>query len=363
MTAARWSLGVVFGTACMFGVMQPVPRIVDAAPPDRGPDCEEVLFPVALAPGAPADHTVVGWLCSRGSLANKTLQVLVHGATYDHNYWDWPFKPNRYSWVRTATEAGYATLALDRLGHGESSRVAGEVLDLNMGAYALHQVIQQARSGSVVTETFGALTASRVLLVGESIGGNLAWLEAGTYHDVDGLIVASSAHVFSVGFEDIVRYTIPVEADPRVKSRGYPPNYFTTQRNTRDILFYYTPNTEPGVIAQDERLKQTITLGENTSVGPTLPVSLQVNVPTLITVGDFDFLFCTPPSCTATNSLVNETASYGPDTCAELVIMPEAGHNLNLHRNAPAYFEIVREWADRRVGASSQSPAPQPCTN
>lgn len=115
------------------------------------------------------------------------------------------------------------------------------------------------------------------------------------------------------------------------------------------------------MIEKDEILKQTITLGENISVGPTLPVSQQVDVPTLITVGDYDFLFCTPPSCTATSSLANEAANYGPHTCAEVVTMPDAGHNLNLHRNAQTYFGILGEWADRRVGSSSQVPPPQPC--
>lgn len=358
----RRNVGALIGVACAFGLVQREP-LVDAAPPDKGPQCEEVLFPVALTAGGPTDHTAVGWLCSRGPIANKTLQVLVHGATYDHNYWDWPYKPDIYSYVRAATNAGYATLALDRLGHGESSRVnPGAVLDLNKGAFAIHQIIQEMRAGTLPTEAFGTVGVARVLLVGESIGGNLVWLEAGTYHDVDGLIVASSAHVFSVGFQNIVKYTVPVETDPRLKSRGFPPDYFTTKQGTRGLLFYYTPNAESVVIQKDEILKQTITLGENTSVGPTLPVSLQVDVPTLITVGDFDFLFCTPPSCTATHSLDNETANYGPNTCAELVIMPDAGHNLNLHKNAPAYFAIVREWANRRVGASSLAPPPQPCT-
>lgn len=359
MGIKRCKSWLVIAAACVLDVVPRAPAEVAAAPPDE-PRCEEVLLPVALRAGEPADHTVVGWLCSRGPIANKTVQILVHGATYDHNYWDWPLKPDRYSYMRAATAAGYATLAIDRLGHGESSRVDGTVLDLDMGAFAIHQVIQHARGG-IATDGFGTVTAGRVLLVGESIGGNLVWLEAGTYHDVDGLVVASSAHVFSVRFDDLRRDTIPVEADPRLKSRGFPAEYYTTLRGTRGLLFFYEPNAEPGVIQRDELLKQTITLGENTSVGPTLAVSQQVDVPTLVTVGDRDFLFCTPPSCSATHSLDHEAEAFGPASCAEVVVMPDAGHNLNLHRNAPAYFELVRDWADRRVGASSGVPAPQPC--
>ena len=51
----------------------------------------------------------------------KTLQVLVHGITYDHTYWAGfqtiPFSA-LYSWVIFANAEGYSTLAIDRLGDG-----------------------------------------------------------------------------------------------------------------------------------------------------------------------------------------------------------------------------------------------------
>ena len=51
----------------------------------------------------------------------KTLQLLVHGITYDHTYWagfdSIPSSP-AYSWVTYANALGYPTLAIDRLGNG-----------------------------------------------------------------------------------------------------------------------------------------------------------------------------------------------------------------------------------------------------
>jgi len=44
-------------------------------------------FPVGLSDGGPANQEIIGWLCARGSIHHKTLQVLLHGATYDHTYW------------------------------------------------------------------------------------------------------------------------------------------------------------------------------------------------------------------------------------------------------------------------------------
>lgn len=47
----------------------------------------------------------------------KTVQLLTHGATLDHTYWD--IAPG-YSYVDVASAAGYATLSYDQLGVGNS---------------------------------------------------------------------------------------------------------------------------------------------------------------------------------------------------------------------------------------------------
>lgn len=44
----------------------------------------------------------------------NTLQILVHGATYDTSYWDFGFQPGNYSYVHFAAAQGYPTLNLAR---------------------------------------------------------------------------------------------------------------------------------------------------------------------------------------------------------------------------------------------------------
>jgi pimeloyl-ACP methyl ester carboxylesterase len=89
--------------------------------------------------------------------------------------------------------------------------------------------------------------------------------------------------------------------------------------------------------------------------------SLGGRVPTLLVVGNYDSIACADNNCAATNTLANEAANYHPDACVEIQLIPDAGHSLNLHRNAQDWFAIAREWSDRRVGASTKRPAPQPC--
>lgn len=47
---------------------------------------------------------------------SHTLQVLVHGATYNIKYNDPEFEPDTYSYVHRAAAQGYPTLNMDRLG-------------------------------------------------------------------------------------------------------------------------------------------------------------------------------------------------------------------------------------------------------
>lgn len=51
-----------------------------------------------------------------GIEAKDTLQVLAHGATFNKIMWDFPFKPETYSWTRYMTLEGYSTLAVDLVG-------------------------------------------------------------------------------------------------------------------------------------------------------------------------------------------------------------------------------------------------------
>src|SRR5690348_11149671 len=68
--------------------------------------CRDVTVPVALAEGQPARYQVWGRLCLPGGHRTATVEVLIHGLNYSHLYWDFPFEPDRYSYVRWADRAG-----------------------------------------------------------------------------------------------------------------------------------------------------------------------------------------------------------------------------------------------------------------
>ncbi|HVH44921.1 MAG TPA: alpha/beta fold hydrolase, partial [Labilithrix sp.] len=222
--------------------------------------CERVTFPVALAEEEPATYQVVGWLCGRGSIQHRTIQVLVHGGTGSHAYWDFPYQPERYSYVRDLTAAGYATLAIDRIGTGESDHPPALDVTIRSNAYVVHQVVQKLRSGTLHVPSFGPVTGSRVMLVGHSMGSVVSIREAASYHDVDGLILTGYLHNEGPGLAELSAKFIPASLDPRFAGRNIPDGYLTTIPGARDAsYFYYAPTTDPGVVAMDEATKETTT--------------------------------------------------------------------------------------------------------
>src|ERR1700753_1458448 len=88
--------------------------------------CGAVSVPVTVA--GQADH-IAGTLCTPPHA--RTLQILIHGFTYNRSYWDSPFEGDTYSYVRRAVNTGYATLAIDQLGAGTSSHPASAQVTLD----------------------------------------------------------------------------------------------------------------------------------------------------------------------------------------------------------------------------------------
>lgn len=303
--------------------------------------CKHVKQAVSLAEGQPSDYEVVGQLCYKRNHKN-VVHLLLSGATYGSIYWDFPLHPQRYSYVRALTNAGYATLNLERIGIGESDRPIGSEVTMQANAFVVHQIVQALRDGR-----FGEF--SKVILVGHSLGSGVAILEAAEYDDVDGLILTSFLHAQGPGYPDVGTSLYPTQQDPRFSERNLPDGYLTTLPGKRTI-FYWTPNADPDVIALDESTKETFSIGEGSTFAPIVnsPSNVQgIKVPVLIVIGEFDNIFCAPSECLEAQV---EPTYYTSSPSVEVKILENAGHNLNLHRNAPDFFETATEWSNRIFG-------------
>lgn len=324
-----------------------------SAPPalaQGGVSCTSQTLEVTLFPGDPTQYTLYGELCSLGSLTGgEVVQVLVHGATYNHSYWDFQgYQPEHYSYVQRAAVRGYVTFNIDRLGSGSSDAPDGFLVNVDTSAYVLHQVVQALRGG-----TFGTAFGS-VMLVGHSFGSLISVAEAVQYQDVDGVVLTGFAHNINPDFLAVANTSLyPAEFDPQFAGSGLV-NYFTTIPGTRAMLFYNADFAAPNVIAYDEANKDVVSLGLLLDQGRFFsPESLGISVPVYLILGDSDFLFCGGGiDCSDPANLASYEASFfSPAACLQTEIVAQAGHTLNLHYNAGQTFSQVLNWSDAYVAS------------
>ena len=324
--------------------------------------CRDSLLPVALAPGQRADQQVFTRLCLPEGQPPATVQLLVHGITYSHLYWDFPdptAHTERYSYVRSALNAGFATLAMDRIGNGVSSHPLGTSVTIDTNAYVVHQVIQALRSGQLEGPS-GPVAFQKVLLVGHSYGSFTAWYEVTDYQDVDGVILSGVSH--TIGVDSAVRAfgTLqPAASDPAFAGLGYDPTYETTRPGTRYYAFYDPGQADPAVLALDEQTKGTVVLSETDTFALILARPLDLRVPVLLVNGTQDRLFCGP---TLTGTVCSSAAllraveqpRLGPQVpCVDAFVLPGAGHDLNTLYASQDWFAVAQDWAARRVGTGA----------
>lgn len=311
--------------------------------------CQKVSLPVSLTPNDSAQYYVRGRMCSQYPLEGRTLQVLVPGGTYNSIYWDFPFQPEEYSYVSAITQAGYATLNLDRIGTGASDHPPPDQVNVASNAQVLHQVIQALHTGKV-----GNVNFNRVLLVGHSFGSIVSVAEASQYADVDGLILTGFLHNLNPNaLNEFSNDFYPAQLDPHFSQENLLPDYLTTRPNTRQLLFYYEPNAEAQVIALDEATKDTQTYDELITAESDVSsdISKQINVPVLVVVGQYDNIVCSGIICDSAANLTEAEAPYYSVSASLMTfVLPQAGHNINLHQNAREWYKVAIQWSNRFVG-------------
>jgi len=312
--------------------------------------CQDLYVPVSVL-GTP--QTMYGKLCA--PVGANTVQVLVPGGTYNSTYWDISYTPTIRSFRLAMNNAGYATLAVDRLGTGNSSKPPSVLLTASTQAGALHQVIQTLRAGTLGPRF------DKVILGGHSLGSAISMIEAGTFHDVDGVLITGITHrikLLNVG--SVLANTTPAALDPQFAGRVPDPGYITTRPGTRYSAFHRPGPDIPGATAYDESTKDVSAVSEVvdtlllTSV--VIPYSRRIDVPVLLVVGD-DPIVCGPPlgsDCSSAEALrQSEAPFYPPAAGLQTYVLHGYGHSINYAPNAPDYHQVVVQWADRTVGSSA----------
>lgn len=319
------------------------PTMAAATTVSRAGTCQNIRVAVALSPGALANQTVSGTLCRPAISPTATrIDVLVHGASYNRSYWDWPLNADTYSYVGETLSAGRATFAYDRLGVGASSHPLSTSVTTAADAYVLHQIIALVRSDGFPT----------VDVIGHSFGSVIAIDEASAYHDADKLVVTGLLHSQGSGLATVAATFYPADADPQFGLPFADPGYLTTLPGTRASSFYDTATADPAVIAYDEAHKDAISgtelgagIAETELPAATNPSRL-VMAPVLVLEGQQDGIFCgLPLNCSQQTSVLTEEAPfYAGSPRLTVATIPGTGHDIALHPSAAQSFAVIDQW-------------------
>ncbi|SFR26621.1 Pimeloyl-ACP methyl ester carboxylesterase [Lentzea waywayandensis] len=306
-------------------------------PASAATSCQDVAYPVriGLTPLVTSQETMAGRLCVPSGAS--TVQVLIPGGTYDRTYWDVGFEPSTHSFTQSQNNAGFATLALDRLGTGKSTKPLSAFVTASTQASAVHQVI------STLKPRF-----TKVIVAGHSIGSAMAMIEAGTNRDVDGVLVTGFTHKMNyITVVPVLANMIPASLDL---------GYLTTMPDTRYNSFHKPGPLIPGAISFDETTKDVFAVTEavdtillNTVI---IPISRQINVPVLIVVGN-DTHFCSSglplmgSDCSSPAALKADELPFFPAAPRlDTYVLNGYGHSINYAPNAPDYHAAVAQWSE-----------------
>lgn len=327
---------VVIAVMAFAGVAAPA-----TAAPAGSTRCTEVLIPITADRGA----QISGTYCVPDAPA-RVLQILVPGATYDRTYWDFPGFDGRYSYVQHATGARLATLAIDPIGVGSSSKPGGVQVSALSAAQAVHEVIGAARAGAL------GRAWDLVVLVGHSFGSLTSMLEAGTYHDVDGLLVSGASHAPGPGgVATIVGAARPALDDPATAG-GIPPGDlgYLSVPGARQAAFYAPGDSDPRVVAADEATRVAGTVGILATIPVFIPTTFDIAVPVLIANGTADKVFCAQGAggsltdCSSAAALYGSERPFFPRAKLETYVLPGSGHSMNMALNGAEFFDRAAQW-------------------
>jgi pimeloyl-ACP methyl ester carboxylesterase len=324
-----------------------------AAATAASPECRQIAEAVAMAPDTPADQRIAGTLCVPRGRAVSTVQVLLPGGTYDRAYWTRRADGHQPSYTERMTRAGYATLAIDRIGTGRSSYPPSTRFVDQSHDYTVHQVIQRLRRTGLGDGRQRRRGFARVILVGHSFGATIARMLAVTHPgDVDGLILTGEGTQRNLAIEEeLLADYHPANQDPRLIDRQLDDGYFTLKPDREVTWLYHRPSADPKVIAWDEGRTEPDVFPQGLGYGA-IEVNRRIRVPVLVVIGQHDRLMCGQDAadCRSSATLMRSAAPlYGPDAELEAILVRDTGHVLNLHRTTRWWQTPARVWADRHV--------------
>lgn len=272
----------------------------------------------------------------------NTLQLLAHGATFNKGMWDFQYNPENYSYTRYMNRAGYATLAIDLLGSGNSSHPPGFLeAQTETLLQTVHQVLGRLRSGDILGEP-----VEKIALVGHSLGGMIGVGLADKYpEDVDVLVLLGVAWnkalvypAFMAGLQSAARVQRP-------EAWGDYDDFYQTQSTpaSREAA-NFAGEYEQGALELDFETRDLDTLGIAISFASQLVRAPKFTAPVFLGIGGNDVFFC-GERCLSEPYAVYDNLPNAADHVVR--VWPNTGHAILFHSVAPQAIRDMGDFLDK----------------
>jgi len=356
LALAQQALGIVpVCSPVSFAVTASAENIVPASPPDRHNATAINAYIVnSFTSGQNISGTkqVSGSFMIKGTFCRPpptvkphgTLQLLVHGITYNRAMWTGLGVSGAYNWHAYATKAGYHTLSIDRLGHGDNPQRPDpfDIVQGSLHVAILHQITGLVRRGDAAT---GIPAFKRAVYIGHSYGsllGNLFSIQHPG--DIDAYVLTGFSSSLAIPPALIGSLFSAAEVSPRLA--GLDLGYVTINTEATRTATFYAGGFDPAVAHLDFAVADTTAVEE--LLGPGIISSTSPYTgPVFIVTGDKDVIFCGggPSTCAAT---LNKTVELYPSSGNfGTFVVPNSGHTLCLHYSLPQTVAAIHSWLGR----------------
>jgi alpha-beta hydrolase superfamily lysophospholipase len=259
------------------------------------------------------------------------VNVLVHDLGAGGWFWNLRSHP-AYDYATRLARKGETTLVLDRLGYGASRLADGDATCLGAQADMLHQVVQDLTAGlyRFTDPDLGTTpAAAHVVTHGLGVGAAIAQVEAGTFDDVDGLVLMSWTDRGA---------TSPATRAAARQSRECVRDDYAPRPSIRTLLFATAPSAVRRAVV---RRQDDDPCGDVRTLSPLLLASnleaRHVDAPVLLLYGGRDRL---------NRASAREAQASSYPTKVTTRTFPSAGYALPLEKPAAKVRAAVLRWLD-----------------
>jgi pimeloyl-ACP methyl ester carboxylesterase len=297
-------------------------------------DRRTLWFDVGEVVGEPASLATTYY---PAATPNPTVLVCLPGGTYNRAYWHFDVAGySGYNFAEYAAQHGYAVVAIDPLGTGESSKPARDI--------GLHDIAAALTSAlAVLPEITGS--TSPPIAVAHSLGGYLAILQQAARPGYAGLALlgCTNQHVAPLNLDPDFIAAAATPDGRKVLADQFAsmiPDQYTEAPRDFQQSWFHLPDVPPAVIEADNLMTRSVVprcFSAGAIPGVVSEEAAMVDAPVLLGYGEVDV----SPDPGA------EAQFYPRSTHVTTLVVPGSGHCHNMASTRHLLWRQLLEWAGR----------------